>query len=100
MLLLVQILRREEVGTKLAMMSQRNMFHFLNGFGKSPLSEEMLLGAEGFLIACIDKSPKNAKTFDELRVSVFNTHSKALNLEKMPCSSTASQGTYKKSIYS
>ena len=31
------------------------------------------------MIACID----------ELRVSVFNTYSKALNLEKMPCSSTA-----------
>ena len=53
-----------KVGTKLAMMSQRNMFHFLNGFGMSPLSEEMLLGAEGFLIACIDKSPKKAKTFE------------------------------------
>ena len=51
------------------MMSHRNMFHFLNSFGKS---EEMLLGAEGFLIACIDKSPKKAKTFDELRVSVFS----------------------------
>ena len=38
-----------KVGTKLAMMSQRNIFHFLNGFGKSPPSEEMLLGAEGFL---------------------------------------------------
>ena len=32
---------------------------------------------------------KKAKTFDELRVSVFNTYSKALNLKKMSCSSTA-----------
>ena len=41
------------------------------------------------LFSLLDKSPKKATNFDELRVTVYNTYSKAFNLENMPCSSTA-----------
>ena len=69
------------------MMSQKNKLCLLDGFGISELSEEMFQAAETFLINCIDKS--KSKNFDELRMIIYNTYSKKLDLNKMPCSSIA-----------
>ena len=49
----------------------------------------MFQAAESFLVNCIDKSKSKCNKFDELRVIRQNTYSRDLDLNLMPCSSSA-----------
>ena len=51
-----------KIGTKDYMMTQRNKFSLLDGFGVAELSEEMFQAAESFLINCVDKSKSKSQS--------------------------------------
>ena len=88
-----------KIGTKDYMMTHKQKFSLLNGFGIAELSEEMIKSAESFLINCIDKSRSKSRTFDDLRVVCFNDYGKELDLNKLPCSSLALREHIKRALY-
>ena len=56
------------------------LFYF---FGKSEISDQMILSAEKFLVECISKSSER-NNFDEIRFETYHQKSFQLDLEKLP----------------
>ena len=72
-------------------MKLKDLFHqHLEGFGLSPLTESMIVSIEKLLVKLVQSSQaQELDSFDEVRLQVRNTYTKSLDLEKMPCTSTA-----------
>ena len=74
-----------KVGTKTSSYPATTKYGFelLHSFGKSDITEPMLLSAVEFLVRCLD-SKSNVKTFDDLRNQMYLTKTFQLDLEKLP----------------
>ena len=74
-----------KVGTKTSSYRAATKYGFelLHSFGKSDITEPILLSAEEFLVRCLD-SKSNVKTFDDLRNQMYHTKTFQLDLEKLP----------------
>ena len=72
-----------KVGTK-SKACKEGLKHFalLSGFGRQPLTDEMINNAERFLLKCVTKH--DVKSFDELRYVVFHKKYLEFSIERFP----------------
>ena len=74
-----------KIGTKKAALRAAfdQGWELLKTFGNSPISDEMIMKAEKFLILCL--SNNNEEDFDQLRFNSFHKQAFKMDLEKLPC---------------
>ena len=77
-----------KVGTKKAALKAAECTgsELLSGFGKEPLSDDMITAAERFLVGCLSDT-STVESFDELRYHQYHKKSFEFNLEKLAATS-------------
>ena len=77
-----------KVGTKKSALqaAEETGHEQLHSFRKLPLSDDMVIAAEKFLVDCVSTSDK-VDTFDELRFQKYHKKNFQLDFEKLPCTS-------------
>ena len=78
-----------KVGTKrMILKASFDHYNLIQDFGKAPLSEDMMISAEKFLLRCIC-TDQHVSTFDDLRVEIYHKNSLKFDIERFPPSSNA-----------
>lgn len=75
-----------KVGAKLSCFTKSLNLELLNGFGEQPLTEEMIISAEKFLLQTLHKH-RDAESFDEYRYAQYHDMN-SLDFRKLVCCSS------------